>query len=77
MPRITTKGQVTIPKEARDALGLQAGGEVEFVLRPGELVLRKASIRQAIEGWAGYLNRGGPDRATEQDMDELRGPVEP
>lgn len=29
---ITSKGQVTIPKEIRDALGLDAGTEVEFVL---------------------------------------------
>ena len=29
---ITSKGQVTIPKEIRDALGLDAGTKVEFVL---------------------------------------------
>lgn len=76
MPRITTKGQVTIPKEARDALGLHPGSEVEFLLRPSEVVLRKASIRSAIEAWAGYLNRGGPPRTTEDDMEELRGRAE-
>lgn len=30
--RITTKGQVTIPKKVRDRLGLHAGSEVEFSL---------------------------------------------
>lgn len=30
MPRVTTKGQVTIPKEIRDALGIESGDEVSF-----------------------------------------------
>lgn len=28
---ITSKGQITIPKEVRDALGVQTGDRVEFV----------------------------------------------
>ena len=30
MPRVTTKGQVTIPKQIRDALGIEPGDEVTF-----------------------------------------------
>ena len=30
--RVTTKGQVTIPKEIRDRLGIVPGSEVDFVL---------------------------------------------
>lgn len=30
MPRVTTKGQVTIPKEIRDALGIEPGDEIAF-----------------------------------------------
>ncbi|MFU8868525.1 AbrB/MazE/SpoVT family DNA-binding domain-containing protein [Natronococcus sp.] len=30
MPRVTTKGQVTIPKEIRDALGIEPGDEIVF-----------------------------------------------
>ena len=30
MPRLTSKGQVTIPKRIRDYLGLKPGSEVEF-----------------------------------------------
>jgi antitoxin PrlF len=28
---VTSKGQITIPKEVRDALGVQTGDRVEFV----------------------------------------------
>lgn len=40
---LTSKGQVTIPKQVRDALGLTPGSEIEFsVNRDGEVVLLKA-----------------------------------
>lgn len=39
--RVTEKGQVTIPKTIRSNLGIEAGSEVEFLLRDGEAVLRR------------------------------------
>lgn len=30
--RITTKGQVTIPQDVRDLVGLQPGTDVEFII---------------------------------------------
>lgn len=41
--RVTTKGQVTIPKELRDALGIGAGSEVTFERRKDTIVIRKAA----------------------------------
>jgi AbrB family looped-hinge helix DNA binding protein len=41
--KVTEKGQVTIPKELRDALGIGAGTEVEFERRNDTIVVRKAA----------------------------------
>jgi len=40
--RITSKGQVTIPQEIRDELGLLPNTEVTFAVVDGEARLRKA-----------------------------------
>jgi AbrB family looped-hinge helix DNA binding protein len=41
---LTVKGQVTIPKRVRDALGLKPGDEVDFELNEqGTVVLRRAA----------------------------------
>jgi AbrB family looped-hinge helix DNA binding protein len=40
--KITSKGQVTIPKEIRDEFGLLPGTEVEFVRGSGEVRVRRA-----------------------------------
>jgi len=40
--RVTEKGQVTIPKELRDALGIGAGSEVRFERADDTIVIRKA-----------------------------------
>ncbi len=42
--RVTEKGQVTIPKELRDALGIGAGTEVEFERRRDAIVVRKSRM---------------------------------
>ena len=41
--RVTEKGQVTIPKDLRDALGIGAGTEVEFERDAETIVVRKVS----------------------------------
>lgn len=41
---LTVKGQVTIPKQIRDAMGLTPGTAVDFALnREGQVVLHKAA----------------------------------
>jgi AbrB family looped-hinge helix DNA binding protein len=44
---LTVKGQVTIPKQIRDALGLAPGNAVDFAVnRDGQVVLHKAASAQ-------------------------------
>lgn len=38
---LTTKGQLTLPKSIRQALGVDAGGKVAFDLRDGEVVVTR------------------------------------
>ncbi|HMI80423.1 MAG TPA: AbrB/MazE/SpoVT family DNA-binding domain-containing protein [Solirubrobacterales bacterium] len=45
--RITSKGQVTIPKELRDEFGFLPGTEVEFVAERGQIEIRKLKGAQA------------------------------
>ena len=47
MPTIlTSKGQVTIPKQIRDALSLAPGCEVDFAVnRDGDVVIHKVGAR--------------------------------
>lgn len=40
---ITTKGQITIPKEVRDRLNLKKGDKVIFVIESGQAAIKKAS----------------------------------
>ncbi|WP_435196830.1 AbrB/MazE/SpoVT family DNA-binding domain-containing protein [Natronomonas sp. EA1] len=70
MPKVTTKGQVTIPKAIRDRLGIDPGDEVEFVETNEGYVLRKTPGENPFEKWKGSLET---DRTTEEIMDELRG----
>lgn len=37
--RVTSKGQVTIPKEVRDRLGIEPGSEVGFREEDGQIIL--------------------------------------
>ncbi|MCG6114638.1 MAG: AbrB/MazE/SpoVT family DNA-binding domain-containing protein [Mesorhizobium sp.] len=81
--RVTSKGQVTIPKHIRDRLGIEPGSEVEFVETDEVVVLEKrdelpASPIASFEEWAGSIagtiDTGGMDG--KEYVDWLRGPRE-
>ncbi len=45
--KLNTKGQVTIPKQIRDALGLKPGMPVDFAVnQEGQVVMYKATTQQ-------------------------------
>ena len=40
--KVTSKGQLTLPKELRDSLAIKTGDQIEFTLEsPGKIALRK------------------------------------
>ena len=69
---ISSKGQVTVPIEVRERLGLRPGTPVEFELREGGVLLRKgiSGIHPVDKIWA-TLQLGRP---VDEVLDEMRGP---
>ena len=65
---VTSKGQVTIPKEVRESLRLRSGQKIQFVLDEGE----RATIAPEptkLADLAGVLGKP-PRSATPEEMDE-------
>jgi AbrB family looped-hinge helix DNA binding protein len=54
---LSTRGQITLPKELRDALFLRQGDKVEFRVRNGEVTLSacRAETKDPITRWVGAL----------------------
>lgn len=74
--KITSKGQVTIPKAMRDAFGLLPGTEVEFVSDENEIRVRKAKGgRRRGEEVIAHLREAGKNytMTTEEVMRLTRG----
>jgi antitoxin PrlF len=77
MTALTSKGQVTIPKRVRDALGLKPGSKVNFeVETPGRAIVTPASkphkseYAKRLEKVRGTLKTS---MTTDQIMEFLRG----
>ena len=87
--RLTSKSQVTIPKDVRVTLGVQPGDLVKFDRdEEGRVIIakgdepaaesreqRKARMRAAIESVRGSIDLGG--LTTDEFMRELRGDWQP
>lgn len=80
---LTVKGQVTIPKDVRDALGLKPNEPVEIDWRGGdEAVIRKpkldreAEVQRLIAEMRAASDRFAhlrEDRSTDEIMQDIRG----
>jgi AbrB family looped-hinge helix DNA binding protein len=70
--RLTSKGQITLPKEIRDRLGLRTGDEVEFREEHGVYLVSKRPGASPFDHYLGYLKHlvgQDPDALVE----EMRG----
>jgi antitoxin PrlF len=87
MPRVTSKGQVTIPKRVRDYLGLRAGSTVEFrYVGDGRIMLTadegaekraKREKERFEKALAALRGSAGPGMSTNEVMRLTRGWGEP
>jgi len=74
MSALTVKGQVTIPKAARDKLDLKPGDDVVFELGPDDtVVIRKARGKPKPSRFERLRGRAGKGLTTDQIMSLLRG----
>jgi AbrB family looped-hinge helix DNA binding protein len=73
---VTTKGQVTIPKELREQFGIEPGSQVDFVATTDGIRLRKVIDRTKRPAALGCLKKELVGRSVNELLDDLRGPVE-
>lgn len=72
--KLSSKGQLVIPKAMRDAHGWQPGTEFTVEDRGGEIVLRPVAVfaRTSIEDVRGSIKYDGPAKSIEE-MNEAVG----
>ena len=70
--RITSKGQVTVPKNVRERLGLRAGDELEFTEEDGVFHLSKRVDPDVFKKYRGYLKDLAGQNSDEL-IQEMRG----
>ena len=51
---VTAKGQITLPKAVREALGVQAGGRVRYIIQDGEVRIRPVRPMSRLFGAVKY-----------------------
>jgi AbrB family looped-hinge helix DNA binding protein len=73
---VTSKGQVTIPKELRDKFGIEPGSRLDFIAASDGIHLRKVVDRSKRLDVLGCLKKELAGRSVGDLLDELRGPVE-
>ena len=64
---MTIKGQVTVPREIRDRLGLKSGDKMAFTMLSDGTVVMRPKIRKLMD-LAGSLAREGQPNVAIEDM---------
>ena len=68
LSKITRNYQVSIPKNVRDALGLQEGDYVEVEERDGEIVMVPKRLIDADQAWFWTPEWQAGERAADEDI---------
>ncbi len=71
---MTTKGQVTVPREIRDRLGLKSGDKMAFTMLSDGTVVMRPKTRRLAE-LAGLLTRPGQPKVAVADMNQFKATV--
>lgn len=71
---MTVKGQVTVPKQVRDYLGVGPGSAVEFRRNEkGEIVIEAANEQKPVSRFEAFRGHAGPGMSTDELMELTRG----
>jgi AbrB family looped-hinge helix DNA binding protein len=72
--RVTSKGQVTIPRELRDKFGIAPGSHVDLVATAEGILIRKSVDKTKALSVLGCLKVELSGSSVGQLLNELRGP---
>jgi AbrB family looped-hinge helix DNA binding protein len=73
MPRVTQKGQVTIPRQIRAVLSINTGDEVVFEMDKNQVILKKkAAADRNFKKYVGFLSHL-KGKKPEDIIEKLRG----
>lgn len=70
--RITSKGQVTIPKKIREEIGIQTGDDISFEKKNRVFYIKKNLKKSHFDKWIGRLKHY-KGKKTDTIIAELRG----
>lgn len=70
--KVTSKGQITIPKQVRDKLGIEPGEGISFIEKDGIFYIKKAVHKSPFDKWVGKL-KTLKGRKSDELTAELRG----
>jgi AbrB family looped-hinge helix DNA binding protein len=83
--RITSKGQITIPKSVRERAGITTATELDVLISDGKVVIEKISVgdaakRRRMREFEEWLERvrgsGDSGLTTDEIMEMTRGPFD-
>lgn len=69
--KLTSKGQITIPRKVREKLGISTGDKIQFKEKKGIFTIKKSVKESPFDKWVGYLKGKGDN--TDGIIEEIRG----